>query len=327
MKGAFVVLLVLFLLTGCVNITKDGEKIDYYGKTLSFAAENQQLLKAMVKGSIYETGDAVSVFGTCLDRSDKPYVSASAFLSAWYPNGTVFLVNQSMVQFQPGYFVYQTSMDAVQGTYLTQMACVIAKMPPEEDIVAFAWGEWQNPYWANRIKNISADVVNMTQTLQQSQVTWNNIDNVTSQIPGWFNMTWLAQNMTNAIIQQVYQNLTVQNAYVAMVANGSVDRNDSLIYLTLINNGFTPVNSTGVQVNWTENAEGVTYYRTWHIEVQPYDPFKQNKKLSYPDVQCEIYNSIEGSTNVMTPSGTKFIYSVFINTRGPFTWTVNCYWS
>lgn len=324
MKIEFMVVVCLLLLAGCVHITKEGVPIDL-GKELSLAAERPQILKAMVKGSIYETGDAVSVFGTCLNREDKPYVGAEAFLSAWYPNGTVFLVNQSMQEFQPGYFVYQTSMDAVQGTYLTQMACAVPV--GEEEVVAYAWGEWQNPYWTNRIQNVSTQVQNMTLVLQASEVTWNNINNVTSQIPGWFNMTWLAQNMTDAIIQQVYQNLTAQNAYVAMVANGSVDRNDSLLYLTLINNGFTPVNSSGNPVNWTEDADSVVYYRRWNVEVQAYDPFKANKKLSYPDVMCDIYNSIEATTNPMTPSGQVFKYSVFINTRDPFTWTVSCYWS
>ena len=322
--GAMAVLVVL--LVGCVHITKDGREVSYQHGVVSLAALNPVVLKAQVKGSIYETGDAVSVFGTCLDGNDRPFSVSFAFLSAWYPNGTVFLVNQSMTQFQSGYFVYQTLMDAVQGTYLTQMACVLPGAPGNET-VAYAWGEWQNPYWVNRIKNVSRDVANMTQVLQSSQVTWNDILNITSQVPGWFNMTWLAQNVTDALIQQIYVNLTVQNAYVAMVANSSVDRNDSLLYLTLINNGFIPINASGTLVNWTVTADTPVYYRTWNVVAQPYDPVKQNKKLSYPDVQCQAYTSISGIWKAMTPSGETFEYSEFINTRSPFTWDVRCYWS
>lgn len=317
----------MVLLAGCVHITKDGRTVDY-GNGVSLAAiGGAQILHAQVKGSIYETGDAVSVFGTCLDGNDRPFTLSGAFLSAWYPNGTVFLVNQSMTQFQSGYFVYQTAMDAVQGTYLTQMACVVPGNVPGNETVAYAWGEWQNPYWTGQIKNTSRDVANMTQILQSSQVTWNDILNITSQVPGWFNMTWLAQNVTDALIQQIYANLTVQNAYVAMVANGSVDRNDSLLYLTLINNGFIPVNASGAPVNWTVTADTPVYYRTWNVVAQAYDPVKQNKKLSYPDVQCQAFTSIVGGWVAMTPSGETFSYSEFINTRAPFTWDVRCYWS
>jgi hypothetical protein len=114
----------------------------------------QKSMRAMVKGSIYETGEYMSVFGTCMDGYDTPLMSNATF-SGWYPNGTMWFSGSPMVEMSQGYFVWQGNMNVVGGTYLTEMICTSG------DQTAKAWGEWQNPVWVNRIAPI-LDFVNRT---------------------------------------------------------------------------------------------------------------------------------------------------------------------
>ena len=55
-------------------------------------------LKAMLKGSIYETGEQMTVFGACFDGYgyliEDPALNAT--LSSWYANGTAWETSQYM---------------------------------------------------------------------------------------------------------------------------------------------------------------------------------------------------------------------------------------
>ena len=90
------------------------------------SSENKDVVRQMVanvKGSIYGSGEIMSVFGTCVDMNYVP-INTSAYFSAWYPNGTQFISNTSMTQLQIGYFLYTGPMSVQKGTYLTEMECV-----------------------------------------------------------------------------------------------------------------------------------------------------------------------------------------------------------
>ena len=142
----------VLLLNGCVLTDSSGNKvrisIDEQNRMSAVTqvekvdAITTKTLRAMVKGSIYESGEAVSVFGACLDADDAPFPNTYATFDAWYPNGTMFIVNESLPAIQDGYYLYTAPMASVQGTYLTQITCRVNGSTE----IAKAQGEWQNPY-------------------------------------------------------------------------------------------------------------------------------------------------------------------------------------
>lgn len=313
-------LVLILLLAGCVRITDvDGNQLDVSWKGQSFAAERQvqfqaqpQLLKALVKGSIYESGEMVSVWGTCMNASDMPLgIGTYATLNSWYPNGTLFFENITMDEFQPGYYLYTGFMEAVQGTYLTEMICHVNG----SDEIAKAWGEWQNPAWVARLSNMTDTLANIT----------FSIGNLSDNISQNFIQTWVNQNQTDVLINSTYQNLTQQIIVVGQIANASVDRNDSLIVQYLVNlTNLLPVNRTGLSINFTEDADSVVYWVNWDVIVTTYGV--DGKVVQYPDSYCNILTNYAGSSQ-MVPFGSKFKYTEFINRLDTFVWDVSCYWS
>jgi hypothetical protein len=203
-------------------------------------AVTQQELQAMLKGSVYETGEQVTVFGTCLDTKDRPVNGTSAKMSAWYPNGTVLFSNVSMSQIQTSYFIYTGPMNAVQGTYLTEILCSLNG----SNQVARAFGEWQNPAWVARINATQSAVGTVLVQIGALNATMSNS----------FLITWSmleAMNMT-------LMNISSELDYVAMVANGSVDRNDSLI-VQLLYQLMGSINVTPNVTTLTVSGTGVQY--------------------------------------------------------------------
>jgi hypothetical protein len=124
----------------------------------------------------------------------------------------------------------------------------------------------------------------------------------------------------------MYANISNLTYNVAIIANSSVDRNDSLLAQLLYNlTGLvTSINMTGTVVPHTENAGPVYYFDTWTIKVQAYDGIIDHK-LQYPDVQCYITTSQTPTSTAMTPYGVQFKYSEFIYSLNDFTWNVVCY--
>jgi hypothetical protein len=326
---ALVVLFGALLLGGCMNLV-DGEGNPVTlstssGKLAAFSVEEQMvapenMLKALVKGSIYESGEAVSVFGTCLNASDEPYLGSYANMSAWYPNGSVLFVDVPMQEIQPGYFLYTGSMNAVQGTYLTGLTCHVN----DSAEIARAFGEWQNPFWVQRIGLLNETLGEIGETLGNITISIGDLRvNMTES----FEITWDKLDSINATINATFVNLTNQLIYVAGVANASVDRNDSLIVLLLYNlTGIVTPPASGDPVNHTEVADTPVYWRTWNIVVQAIDP-DTGDHLQYPDVQCDISSDLPTAVEAMTPYGSKFRHSIFINRFGDFNWDVDCYWS
>lgn len=322
-------LVLILLLAGCVRITDvDGNQLDVNWKGQSFAAERQvqlqaqpQLLKALVKGSIYESGEAVSVFGTCLNASDLPLDTGTyATLNSWYPNGTLFFDNISMGEIQPGYYLYTGFMEAVQGTYLTEMICHVNG----SDEIAKAWGEWQNPAWVARLSNMTDMLTDISSEIGNITISIGNLsENITNQ----FIQTWQNQNQTDILINTTYQNLSSQITVVGQIANASVDRNDSYIVQLLINlTSIVTPPSSGTLVNYTEDADVPVYLRVWYIRVDALDS-ATNRSLSYPDVMCDINTTQTTTTTQMTVQGEHFVYSErILYPSGDFSWTVLCYW-
>lgn len=331
--------IVLLLVGGCVKLYGvDGSELSINKGDAGFFVEKSveqpvknNVLKALVKGSVYESGEIVSVFGTCLDEHDRPVGGNGTFalLSAWYPNGTQYLSNYSMQEIQDGYYLYTGPMNVVGGTYLTQIECVLRD---NHSVTAKAFGEWQNPAWVRRIRNVSLQVNDIQQNISDLQQDVKNITvtigNVSFEMNRSFEITWEKLDMINATINETYNNLSDQIYIVGQIANSSVDRNDSYIaqLLQQLSDNFHVGNWSGRHVNFTEDADPVVFWRKWNIRVDAFDP-ETGDRLSYPDVICDIYTSLSQSWVRMSDEGNHFVYSEFINRLQPFTWNVSCYWA
>lgn len=171
-------------------------------------------LKALLKGSIYESGENMTVFGACFDGYGYLIPDSNATITSWYPNGTVWEQDSQMWEVlnstneTTGRFNYQVDMTTVMGTYLTEITCNY------NGETAQAYGEWQNPEWVKRIKdtqdyiygnltnlsiehynnlttqinNFSSDVQNnFTELISKINNISVSMSNVT--IDGWSNLT------------------------------------------------------------------------------------------------------------------------------------------
>lgn len=300
MKWALIVLMLAVLTTSCVKVH------DPYGDVLEVVQGDsglmavgpavtetvERILKAKVKGSIYESGEIVSVFGTCLDAYDAPFLNASnesiinATFSAWYPNGTQFIFETDVVELtSPGHYLYTAPMAAVEGTYLTRLKCSL------DDQFAYAWGEWQNPRWVGKINE-----------------TINQI------------------NETQVLINQTYTNLSNQITIVGDIANNTVDRNDSLLYQLLWNitqNGVPTTGLTGA-INFTEEFTNPVFHGLWEINATV---LKGGTQVGSDYVNCYINTTNANPTNnaQMEPiTGPKFHYEEIVKKRFDFDWDIWC---
>jgi len=299
-------------------------------------------LRAMVKGSIYETGELMSVFGTCFNESDMGYPDSYATFSAWYPNGTQFMFDDPMEMLQQGYFLHNSAMEAVEGTYLTEMVCRIAG----SDDTASAWGEWQNPFWVRRLALLNETISNLefnatidlsgieaqltgiseqivNQTLQIGELSWD--------MENYFNTTWELQNETIVLINNTYTDLAEQITYVSWVANQSVDRNDSyLAQLLQMLAGTIGVPVTG-NLTVVETAQDPVFFRMWGVEARVFNEY--GVQVGWPVVSCSISTTnYPLSSNVaMVPKQSSapsqdvhFTHSEKIQVSGEFDWTIVC---
>lgn len=323
MKGALAVMLMCVVLAGCVPITQSGQEMEYVGDgVVQLAVEMEtDILKVMVKGSIYETGEQVSVFGTCLNATDGGINGSMGYMSAWYPNGTVFFENVTMMEVEPGYFLYSGPMDAVPGTYLTEFECVL-----QSGARAKAFGEWQNPQWVRKIGQVNDTVSNLyneTQFFQNLSLQWYE---------------FMMGQMANLTVQvnQTYVNVTEMMVYVAGVANASVDREDS--YLADLLEGVAVTVGAPITGNLSieEDYESARYLKKWRIEAIVRNEY--NTTVGYPPVRCLINTTnVPATENVeMTFEGNEktllfdqqaknhYSHEEVIKTRSDFTWTIWC---
>lgn len=326
MKWAALGVLVLLLLSACVHVTDRDGKVMEYAES-SFIAVDKQVVedtvKVMVKGSIYETGEQVSVFGTCLNSTDGGIIGSTAVMNSWYPNGTVFFQNVSMTVMDPGYFVYSGYMSAVPGTYLTEFVCTVPG-----GAQAKAFGEWQNPQWVRKISEINdttADLYNETLVFQ----------NLTNQ---WFE--FMMGQLANISVQvnYTYINLTSQITEVGQIANASVDRNDSYLANLLEGVAVTVGAPISGLLQVEEDYERARYLKDWRIEAIVRNEY--NSTVGYPPVRCLINTSnAEPTINAeMTFAGNSktllfdqtaknhYYYVEKVKTTGDWNWTIGCYY-
>ena len=173
-----------------------GQPAEY--NQLSEFSTDEKKIKAIVKGSIYETGENMTVFGACFDGDAYLLEDATATFDAWYPNGTTMMPTTSMIpilsnQSDPnsttGRFRIHVTMTDTIGTYLTQFNCTIDTPGPNDDY-AIAFGEWQNPAWVKRIGDTQQSVLNISSIveLNSQQLTniTNNLENFSNDVSANF---------------------------------------------------------------------------------------------------------------------------------------------
>ena len=312
--GIYIVVLIgVIILMGGASVAL--YNYDWFVETVDFNVNVHGTMVAMVKGSIYARGEPMSVFGTCFDGYGIPVPNSTGHLSAWFPNGTQYLIDQQMDNMTIGYFVFPYVMGDVGGTYLTEFECT--NISNGETVRA--WGEWQNPEWANSIENISSDVIAQVNAVNNSIVT--KLGDINSSI---------STNIINFRTNTTGEFYDVRNdiATAIYTANASVDRNNSLIVsllLQLLNYSLTP--GAGLNLYWSETADPAYFRKDWNLRVDATaDP--DNRSIWYPDIQCLVNTTNTGGVwQYMTSEGNHFIYTETVTTLESFSYNTRCIWS
>ena len=285
-------------------------------------------LVADVKGSIYESGETISLFGTCRD-ADLNYINATALLTTYYPNASIMFSNTSMSQFEQGKYLYSSPMSSVQGTYLTMMECVYQGQS------AFAYGEWQNPYWVARL----AVIQNLTNS------TAINLENLTLDVDLGFNISY-------DYFEQI--NTTINNLDIGNVTLGG---NYSAILIGI-------AKTIGACVECTLTTEEyyrtpLKYWKNWHIYAKVYNEFGKDvtdvvecnittdrwgtEEMTYQDTTIVGFDdSNDDNSNgipkkctsstiskngvEVEPTCPRFYYGHKVDFKGDLNWNITCDW-
>lgn len=332
-KAIWLFLLVVSVtVTGCVKIT-DGNGADVPLKLVrgdqfsSFAlgdtpSTEESRFKAMLKGSIYETGEFMSVFGACLDGEDNPINGTYAQFNAWYPNGTQFIFNTSMSELigNPGYYLHQSYMENVQGTYLTNMEC---RITGDNSTRALAFGEWQNPYWVYRLNLLNGTLSDISTQLTNVSM---QINNVSIEMGQGFNITWDKLDQINSTLNQSFYDLNQSIYYVAMIANASVDRNDSYLAMLIQNlTGFISGNISGDPLDYEIVMEqNKVYMKGWTIKVRAVE-VGDDDVVPPGESACYI-TTTQTPTRLMNVQGSHWAWTETIQSLS-HTHTISCQYS
>jgi len=216
--------LVFVFLSGCsLNLIVDdqGNRIPL-AAVFDFVSDAPDIIEftlvAKLTGSIYETGDFITVFGTCLTSLDEP-VDTNVSLRVFYPNGTNFIDTANLSGIETGYWLYTDTMYPTIGTYLTEFKCTLG------DDSAIAYGEWQNPVWVNRLLPIL-------------QLT-NSTDMIVKDING----TVIGINTTVTEINTKIDNLSI-NVNIGNISVNMSCAGDGSEICDLINQGFNDTNQS-----------------------------------------------------------------------------------
>lgn len=312
----------LLLFASCIYVDGDPMQVHFddgvYVQGAVTASAPSDTLAARVLGSIYETGELVSVFGTCLNADDQPLtVPVQALFSSWYPNGTVSQTNISMQDVGGGYYLYTGYMENVSGTYLTRLQCYV-----DQDNYAYAFGEWQNPNWVGRIGQVDSRTVDIQQYLGNITL---QIGDITLTLVEGFNITYDMIESVNTTILGVQQNLSDQIYIVGQIANQSVDRTDSYLAQLIQNlTGIVAPPSQGTVLPHTETFNNPVYWSNWQIRADV--ETISGRPVFHPDVACTINTTLTPAPTLMTPKGNHFVYTEFITSSNTYSWTIVCTW-
>ena len=309
-----------------------------------FSNEN---LIAILKGSIYETGENISIYGVCFrssNETNEEFVDANVSIKIFRGNGST-LVDNNMSTLSLGHYVYHWVVPDIQETFLTEMNCTYG------DKYATAWGEVQNPLWANRIKNISVNInatINATVKygLVLSMLSFpeeiGKFDNFTSYLSYSLTdgTTGLTMDVLNVSI--LYKNNTIltentvsdlqlhRNIYKFEYDLNNTEINDYYLRIygkyqnaALLSTGyFKVVEQNDTSVKWSTSVAGERIYNTPVNFVT-----KITSTHNVSGIDCNIVTNFWGlksmNRNILSRA---FQYNNVLNESNKiFTWSVSCY--
>jgi hypothetical protein len=292
-------------------------------------SSNPQKVRAMIKGSIYETGSNMTVFGACFDGDMMLLPAANASFTAWYPNGTIVTgPNASMDKvyddfdgYHPngtGRWKIHVTMGSTIGTYLTEMRC------DYDGQYALAFGEWQNPEWVKKIGDTLTAVngLNGSMSSLSNQITnlSNSVDNYQNITQQNFSQVLGAISNVTASISGINVNVDsstklkeMYNAILAMPTQFWVLDNKNPTYsLGSGVNNFQAVDMIDENNVCSASLDGA--YQCWDGNVWTYG--------SYPGITWYGVGMLESSAPYAWFVGTNGVAGVYsINGATPVTFT------
>lgn len=258
------------------KVTSDNTQSALSGKVVQ---ESQ--LRAMVKGSIYETGEIVSVYGSCLDAHDEGIAGANGTLSAWYPNGTKFFSDVAMTEIQTGYFLYTGAMSPVQGTYLTEFTC------NDSGVTAKAFGEWQNPFWVSKINQTLDAVQKLNETV--SAINTTNVLDALNNLSIVLNSNTATLGDLNTTMQNTYVTLQGVNVSVQAVLDAIRNANTTLTQV-LTDTSCLSGRALPIYLVFTPNATPSTNCADASVPQVFYTLLSLNQSIEYTLYQLNLTN-------------------------------------
>jgi hypothetical protein len=298
-----------------------------FNKVLASGVDvDENSMIATLKGSTYGEGEQMTVFGACTDLNGKSIAGVDAYLSALYPNGSIWFADNPMTFVSLGNFKWEGLMGTVGGTYLTLLKC------EKSGRTAVAYGEWQNPRWVRQIadgliaenytqgliQDVNGNIIGINTTLvnQGNEILYQQATD-TSELQDTLrqvNQTVVDQhNITRSYIQ-TNSNFTNQLILAATeAANGSVDRNNSLLYRMLyylmIQSGY-PITGNVTGYFYEFDPPQPVYYDYWTVKVRAIDEY--NRSIQYPAVVCILSSSLQPDM-YMDPVGDHFEATLFVD--------------
>jgi hypothetical protein len=117
--------------------------ISLFAGLIIFTEDNT--LHPVVKGSIYESGETATIWGSCLDGNNHPAQSTTATVTVFYPNTSIVVNQSAMDSFNTGEFNYTLIIPNVTGTYSIRFNCT------DGTNYALSYGEIQFTPWVDNI--------------------------------------------------------------------------------------------------------------------------------------------------------------------------------
>jgi hypothetical protein len=352
--GVFLFMVMVFMVMGFMmerNVASAREfRQDVPVQYVPLQSASNGRIQAVVKGSIYETGSNMTVFGECLDGDSYLLPGASATFSAWYPNGSVMVgPNASMSQiyddfqgFHPngtGRWKIDVTMGNTVGTYLTEMRCEYGSQ------WATALGEWQNPEWVVKIGdvyasvnglvgavgNVSSNLVNLSSNVNQFMVDANNnFTDVLNAINAISVNTTITESDKTQKLMEIYNAVKDSEGYswVLDTTNPTYSMGSGVNNWVAVDMGgpnvVAAVSSDGAFQFW--NGQTWTYQSfpgvEWH-GVGVYDGSLQYAWLVGESAGQAVYSLNGANVTVFSENGSTVLYDVKIvkqpNIPGDFT--------
>jgi hypothetical protein len=310
-------------------IAKDGSSL------ISFSYDEPSLI-AVLKGSIYESGETIWIYGVCYQATNvtnEEFVDANSTIKIFQGNGTI-LVYANMTNVSVGHYVYQWTVPHIQETFLTEMNCSY------NGLWALAWGEVQNPIWTNRIGNISSTYHLTLNTLSFPEQI-SSFDNFTTYLSyslsngsmyiplDLLNISILYKNNTILTEESISDLILYRNIYKFEYDLNNTEIGDYYLRIQaeyknvgLLSSGyFKVIEGNETSLDWITSVESEQIINTPAYFVTQ---IISNHNIS--NIDCDLVTNFWGVNPMIKDFPSRsFQYLDSLNETGEFIWSVTCY--